>query len=41
MAFIETTAPEAADGAVAAMYLRQQAAWGFIPNYAQVCSVRP
>ena len=40
MAFIETTPPEAADGAVAAMYMRQQAAWGFIPNYAKVCSLR-
>jgi uncharacterized peroxidase-related enzyme len=41
MAFIETTSPEAAQDAVAAMYLRQQAAWGYIPNYAKVFSLRP
>lgn len=41
MAFIQTTSPEAAEGAVAAMYARQQAAWGFIPNYAKVFSQRP
>jgi uncharacterized peroxidase-related enzyme len=41
MAFIETIRPDAADGAVAAMYQRQQAAWGYIPNYAKVFSVRP
>ena len=41
MAFIETMPPEAADGAVAAMYLRQQSAWGFIPNYAKAFSLRP
>jgi len=41
MTFIETIAPESADGEVAAMYGRQQAAWGFIPNYAKACSVRP
>ena len=41
MSFIETTPPEAAEGAVAAMYQRQQAAWGYIPNYAKVFSVRP
>jgi uncharacterized peroxidase-related enzyme len=41
MAFIETTAPEAAEGAVAAMYLRQQHAWGFVPNYAKVFCHRP
>jgi uncharacterized peroxidase-related enzyme len=41
MAFIETTPPEAADGAVAAMYLRQQQAWGYIPNYAKAFSLRP
>jgi uncharacterized peroxidase-related enzyme len=41
MAFIETTPPEAADGAVAAMYLRQQRAWGFVPNYAMVFCHRP
>jgi len=41
MAFIETTPPEAADGVVAAMYLRQQRAWGFVPNYAKVFCHRP
>jgi uncharacterized peroxidase-related enzyme len=41
MAFIETIAPEQADGAVAAMYLRQQSNWGFIPNYAKVFCHRP
>ncbi len=41
MAFIETIAPEAADDAVAAMYLRQQSAWGYIPNYAKVFCHRP
>jgi uncharacterized peroxidase-related enzyme len=41
MAFIETTPPEAADAVVAAMYLRQQQAWGYIPNYAKVFCHRP
>ena len=41
MAFIDTTPPEAAEGAVAAMYLRQQHAWGFVPNYAKVFCHRP
>jgi uncharacterized peroxidase-related enzyme len=41
MAFIETTAPEAAEGEVAAMYRRQQAHWGYVPNYAKVFSLRP
>jgi uncharacterized peroxidase-related enzyme len=41
MAFIETTPPDAADGVVAAMYLRQQHAWGFVPNYAKVFCHRP
>jgi uncharacterized peroxidase-related enzyme len=41
MAFIETIAPEQAEGAVAAMYLRQQASWGIIPNYAKVFCHRP
>ncbi|MGE0803246.1 MAG: carboxymuconolactone decarboxylase family protein [Lautropia sp.] len=41
MAFIETISPEAADGAVAEMYLRQQRAWGFVPNYAKVFCHRP
>ena len=41
MAFIDTTPPEATEGAVAAMYLRQQHAWGFVPNYAKVFCHRP
>ena len=41
MSFIQTTAPEAAAGALSAMYQRQQAAWGYIPNYAKVFSQRP
>jgi uncharacterized peroxidase-related enzyme len=41
MAFVDTISPEAAEGAVAAMYQRQQAAWGYVPNYARVCSLRP
>jgi uncharacterized peroxidase-related enzyme len=41
MAFIDTTPPEAAEGVVAAMYLRQQHAWGFVPNYAKVFCHRP
>jgi uncharacterized peroxidase-related enzyme len=41
MPFIATTPPEEADGAVAAMYLRQQAAWGYVPNYAKAFCHRP
>ena len=41
MAFIETIRPEHADGELAAMYRRQQAAWGFVPNYAKVFCHRP
>ena len=41
MTFIRTLSPDEADGVVAAMYLRQQAAWGFVPNYAKVFSHRP
>ena len=41
MAFIDTTPPEAVEGALAAMYLRQQHAWGFVPNYAKVFCHRP
>jgi uncharacterized peroxidase-related enzyme len=41
MAFIETIPPPLADGAVAAMYLRQEAAWGYVPNYAKVFCHRP
>jgi uncharacterized peroxidase-related enzyme len=41
MAFIDTTPPGSAEGTVAAMYLRQQRAWGYIPNYAKVFCHRP
>jgi uncharacterized peroxidase-related enzyme len=41
MAFIETTAPQAASGAVRDMYERQQKGWGFVPNYAKPFSHRP
>ena len=41
MTFIRTTSPEDADGIVTAMNLRQQSAWGFVPNYAKVFSHRP
>jgi alkylhydroperoxidase family enzyme len=41
MAFIDTTPPQSADGTVAAMYLRQQRVWGYIPNYAKVFCHRP
>lgn len=41
MPFIETTKPETATGTVADLYARQQAAWGFVPNYAKVFCHRP
>ncbi len=41
MSFITTTSPSAAIGAVAEMYRRQQAAWGYVPNYARVFCHRP
>jgi uncharacterized peroxidase-related enzyme len=41
MAFIKTIAPADASGDVRAMYERQQAAWGFVPNYAKVFCYRP
>jgi uncharacterized peroxidase-related enzyme len=41
MTFIRTTSAEEADGVVAAMYARQQASWGYVPNYAKVFSHRP
>jgi uncharacterized peroxidase-related enzyme len=41
MAFIETIAPTHARDAVLAMYQRQQAAWGYVPNYAKVFCHRP
>jgi len=41
MAFIKTIVPADAEGDVRAMYERQQAAWGFVPNYAKVFCYRP
>ena len=41
MAFIETTPAAQARGAVRDMYERQQASWGFVPNYAKVFCHRP
>ena len=41
MAFIKTVAPAMAKNDVLEMYERQQAAWGFVPNYAKVFSGRP
>ena len=41
MTFIETTRPEDARGEVAAMYRRQQSAWGYVPNYARAFCHRP
>ena len=41
MAYIETIAPAGAAGEVRAMYERQQASWGYVPNYAKVFSHRP
>lgn len=41
MPFIETIAPADAEGEVRDMYERQQAAWGYIPSYATIFSLRP
>jgi uncharacterized peroxidase-related enzyme len=41
MAFIETIPPAEARDAVRDMYLRQQSAWGYVPNYAKVFCYRP
>jgi uncharacterized peroxidase-related enzyme len=41
MTFLHTTPAADASGAVAAMYARQQAAWGYLPNYAKVFCHRP
>jgi uncharacterized peroxidase-related enzyme len=41
MTFIHTTAPADATGPVAAMYARQQASWGYVPQYALPFSHRP
>jgi uncharacterized peroxidase-related enzyme len=41
MAFIRTIPPHEATDAVRDMYQRQQAAYGYVPNYAKVFSHRP
>lgn len=41
MSFIDTVAPAGARAETATMYRRQQAAWGYVPNYAKVFSHRP
>lgn len=41
MTFINTIPAEAADAEVAAMYRRQQSAWGYVPNYAKAFCHRP
>lgn len=41
MAYIETTPPGEATGALHEMYARQQGAWGYVPNYAKVFCHRP
>ncbi|HYP75915.1 MAG TPA: hypothetical protein VER12_08175 [Polyangiaceae bacterium] len=41
MSFIETTPAAHARGALRDMYLRQQSAWGYVPNYAKVFCYRP
>ena len=41
MAFIKTIGVDDADEAVSAMYERQQAFWGYVPNYAKAFSHRP
>jgi uncharacterized peroxidase-related enzyme len=41
MSFIDTIHPSEAEGEVREMYERQQASWGYVPNYAQSFSLRP
>lgn len=41
MAFIHTIDPAAAEGDVAALYQRQQSAWGYVPDYATAFCHRP
>jgi len=41
MAFIKTIAPAMAQGEILEMYERQEAAWGYVPNYAKAFSGRP
>ena len=41
MPFIDTVSPSDASGDVKDMYARQQAVYGYVPNYAKVFSQRP
>lgn len=41
MAYIETTSPAEARGAVRELYTRQQSKYGYVPNYAKVYCHRP
>lgn len=41
MAFIETISSRQANGGVRKMYARQQAKFGYVPNYAKIFSHRP
>ena len=41
MSYIATTPPEQAEGEVQAMYQRQQAHFGYLPNYARLFCHRP
>ena len=41
MSYIKTVSPDDAEGAVLAMYERQQRHWGYVPNYALSFSHRP
>lgn len=41
MPFIATVAPALATGEVRSMYERQQASWGYVPDYAKAFSHRP
>ncbi len=41
MSFIDTIPPDEAGGEVREMYERQEASWGYVPNYAQTFSLRP
>jgi len=41
MSFINTIPATEAEGAVLEMYQRQEAAWGYVPNYAKLFCYRP
>ena len=41
MAFIDTISADSSNGATREMYARQQASYGYVPNYAKVFSHRP